>query len=441
MELKVPPFTQPTTGKASEMSETEYRDWWSEQVRHNARATASAAVTAAELRDNPAMLDEFRLFAAQFPHYNRITLANSMRLWAQNRSATRVQGGKWWLREGREPKADAVPVFVEALYQRSRTEERENKETGETEEVTSHRKAMVGAPVYDVTQTVPKEGVTCILCRTEPGQECPADCPVYQPESGRIPSRFAVLMECATQLKNAGGIDAEAILADLPPDPYRDGDRVQGVNSFVISVPRFGGRKKALRVHVSHDDKGRTRYAVVRVGVFWLSLDTGEYERGYQHGDRLKVQYGDDPQTPDYRMDNGERSRPGAPVVNSVHLAGHGYFNPATTSPNGRYSLYVGRPGRFSSSSAPEKTAHAVGAIVHHLGKHWTGQPNREELRDAHERHHAPYRKAEHDRRADMLREQVDRLTAELAEQMEAAARQAALLQQDSTPEGMEVGA
>ncbi|WP_345572480.1 hypothetical protein [Nonomuraea rosea] len=48
-----------------------------------------------------------------------------------------------------------------------------------------------------------------------------------------------MLIEAATQLKNTGGI--EDVLGRLDDAPYRDGDRVEGVRSFVISMPRPGG--------------------------------------------------------------------------------------------------------------------------------------------------------------------------------------------------------
>jgi hypothetical protein len=204
---------------------------------------------------------------------------------------------------------------------------------------------------------------------------------------------------------------------------------VTGADAITISVPRPGGKgTKALRVHISHDDKGRTRYAVVRVGVFWIGLDAMEYHRGGHRPDYLRVQYGDDPETGAYECNQGYRSRPGAPVVNTITLAGDGVYDPAGTSADGRHGPYVGRPGRSSTGRVPEKTERAVRAIVHQLTQHWLKQPSLDELRAAHDRYHAPARKAEHDRRAQRLREHVEQLAAELAEQEEAAAAQAALL-------------
>ncbi|WP_433444650.1 hypothetical protein [Nonomuraea sp. CA-141351] len=431
-----PPIERPKVGRATKMTEEEWAAWRERQLLGNSWAAASAQIAAAAIRDNPALLDEFRLYAAQFPHYNRHTLANSMRLWAQDPDATRVQGEKWWHGEGRELRDGAVPVWIESLYQGNRREERENPQTGETEEIVRRTRAMVGTAVYDVSQTLPKQGAACTLCQTEPGQECPATCPVYQGEAGHIPTRGAVLMEAFNQLKLVGGLDLEEILGQLGDDPYRDGDRVEGVNSFVISVPKPGGKgTRALRVHVSHDDKGRTRYAVVRVGVFWIGLDALEYDRstygGSRRPDYLRVQYGDDPETGKYECDQGYRSRPGAPVVNTITLAGDGVYDPSNTSADGRHGPYVGRPGRYNTVSVPDKTERAVRAIVHQLTQHWLKQPSLDELRDAHDRYHAPSRKAGHDRKAQRLREQVEQLAAELAEQEEAAAAQAALLQQE----------
>ncbi|MFG2076882.1 hypothetical protein [Nonomuraea maritima] len=430
-----PPAEQPKTGRAAKMTAEEYAAWREQQLLGNSWAAAAAEITAAAIRDTPAVLDEVRLYVAQFPHYNRHTLANSMRLWAQDPYATRVQGEKWWEREGRQLREDAIPLWVESLYRGLRREERENAETGKAEEVVVGKYSrLVGTAVYDVSQTVPKEGVTCILCRTTGPDDCPPDCPVHLPESGAIPSRTAVLMEAFDQLKMVGGLDIEEILGQVGADPYRDGDRVDGVTSFVISVPRPGGKgTKALRVHVSHDDKGRTRYAVVRVGVFWIGLDALEYERstyGSSRPDYLRVQYGDDPETGKYECDQGYRSRPGAPVVNTITLAGDGVYDPSNTSADGRHGPYVGRPGRYNTVSVPDKTEKAVRAIVHQLTQHWLKQPSLDELRAAHDRHHAPARKAGHDRKAQRLREQVEQLAAELAEQEEAAAAQAALLKQ-----------
>ncbi|MET7334265.1 hypothetical protein [Nonomuraea sp. NPDC005650] len=435
-----PPIEQPKTGRAAKMTPEEYAAWREQQMVGNSWAAASAEIAAAAIRDNPAVLDEFRLYAAQFQHYNRHTLANSMRLWAQDPYATRVQGEKWWDQQGRQLREGAVPLWVESLYRGLRREERENAETGTTEEVVVGKyRRLVGTAVYDVSQTVPKENVTCILCRTTGPQDCPPDCPVYLPESGHIPSRGAVLMEAFNQLKNVGGLDIEEILGQLGDDPYRDGDRVEGVNSFVVSVPRPGGKgSKALRVHVSHDDKGRTRYAVVRVGVFWIGLDALEYDRstyGGRRPDYLRVQYGDDPKTGKYECDQGYRSRPGAPVVNTITLAGDGVYDPSNTSADGKHGPYVGRPGRYNTASVPDKTERAVRAIVHQLTQHWLKQPALEELRAAHDRYHAPSRKAGHDRKARILREQVEQLAAELAEQEEAAAAQAALLKQQQDAE------
>ncbi|PZG04320.1 hypothetical protein [Nonomuraea aridisoli] len=343
------------------------------------------------------MLDEFRLYAAQFPHYNRHTLANSMRLWAQDPYATRVQGEKWWHGEGRQLREDAVPLWIESLYQGNPREERENPQTGETEEVVRRTRAMIGTAVYDVSQTVPKEDVTCTLCRTVGPEECAATCPVYQPEAGHIPSRGAVLMEAFNQLKLVGGLNIEEILGQLGDDPYRDGDRVEGVNSVVISVPKPGGKgTKALRVHVSHDDKGRTRYAIVPVGVFWIGLDSMEYDRSAYRGSRpdyLRVQYGDDPAPGEsrYEYDRGSKPRPGAPVVNTITLAGDGTYDAHDTSADGRNGPYVGRPGYYNTRSVTDKAERATRAIVHQLTQHWLKQPSLDELRAAHDRHHAPH--------------------------------------------------
>ncbi|MEU5869349.1 hypothetical protein ABZ815_49860 [Nonomuraea sp. NPDC047529] len=292
---------------------------------------------------------------------------------------------------------------------------------------------MVGTAVYDVSQTVPKDGVICILCRTEGPKDCPPTCPVYLPESGRIPSRSDVLIEAATQLKEAGGLDIEEVLSQLGADPYRDGDHVEGTNSFVISVPRPGGKgTKALRVHVSHDDQGRTRYAVVRVGVFWIGPDSLEYDRAAHGGGRrrnaLRVQYGDARDGEDYHYRDGSRTRPGAPTINGITLAGDGTYNADDITKDGKSGPWVGRPGRYSSNRVPEKTEQATRRIIFKLTQHWLGQPGLDELRAAHDRHHAPSRKAGHDRRAERLREQVGQLAAELAEQEEAAAAQAALV-------------
>jgi hypothetical protein len=438
-----PPVDRPTIGRAEKMTDEEWAAWREHQLLGNSWAAASSQITAAEIRDNPALLDEFRLYAAAFPHYNRYTLANSMRLWAQDPHAARVQGEKWWRREGRQLREGAVPLWIEVLYQGNRREQRENPQTGEREEVVHRTRAMVGTTVYDVSQTVPEEGVTCTLCRTEGPQECPPTCPVHQPEAGHIPSRTTVLMEAFGQLKSVGGLDIEDILAQVGDDPYRDGDRVEGVNSFVISVPKPGGRgTKALRVHVSHDDKGRTRYAVIRVGVFWLGLDSMEYDRAAYSGSRrpnyLRVQYGDDPETGKYECDQGYRSRPGAPVVNTITLAGSGVYDPANTSADGQHGPYVGRPGRYNTASVTEKAERATRAIVHQLTQHWLKQPRLDDLRAAHDRYHAPARKADHDRKAHRLRERVEQLAVELAEQEEAAAAQAALLKEQGTAEGAE---
>ncbi|SPL98316.1 unnamed protein product [[Actinomadura] parvosata subsp. kistnae] len=270
---------------------------------------------------------------------------------------------------------------------------------------------------------------------------CPPTCPVYLPEAGRIPSRSGVLIEAATQLKNVGGIDIEEVLAELGPDPYCDGDHVQGANSFVISVPRPGDKgTKALRVHVSHDDKGRTRYAVIRVGVFWIGPDSLEYDRT-AHGsgrrsDALRVQYGDAREGEDYHYSNGSRARPGAPTVNNITLAGDGTYRAGDITEDGKHGPWVGRPGRYSSTRVPEKSEQATRRIIYKLTQHWRKQPGLEELRAAHDRHHAPHRKADHDRRAERLRAQVEQLAAELAEQEEAAAAQAALLKQKQSEPG-----
>ncbi|MEU5869348.1 hypothetical protein ABZ815_49855 [Nonomuraea sp. NPDC047529] len=88
----LPPIERPKTGRSAEMTDEEWAAWRAQQLMGNSWAAASCQVTAAEIRDNPAVLDEFRLYAAQFPHYNRHTFANSMRLWAQDPGATRVQG-------------------------------------------------------------------------------------------------------------------------------------------------------------------------------------------------------------------------------------------------------------------------------------------------------------------------------------------------------------
>ncbi|MER6509643.1 hypothetical protein ABT158_22670 [Nonomuraea sp. NPDC001636] len=430
----LPPIERPKTGRSAEMTDEEWAAWRAQQLMGNSWAAASCQVTAAEIRDNPAVLDEFRLYAAQFPHYNRHTFANSMRLWAQDPGATRVQGEKWWGGEGRQLREGAVPLWVESLYKGTRREQRENPDTGETEEVTRRRRgAMVGTAVYDVSQTVPKDGVTCILCRTEGPKDCPPTCPVYLPESGRIPSRSDVLIEAATQLKEAGGLDIEEVLSQLGADPYRDGDHVEGTNSFVISVPRPGGKgTKALRVHVSHDDHGRTRYAVIRVGVFWIGPDSLEYDRAAHGGGRrrnaLRVQYGDARDGEDYHYRDGSLTRPGAPTINGITLAGDGTYNADDITKDGKSGPWVGRPGRYSSNRVPEKTEQATRRIIFKLTQHWLGQPGLDELRAAHDRHHAPSRKAGHDRRAERLREQVGQLAAELAEQEEAAAAQAALV-------------
>ncbi|MFI6909756.1 hypothetical protein ACIBKY_51435 [Nonomuraea sp. NPDC050394] len=431
------PLNKPDTGRGADLTDEEWAAWRERTMLGDATSIAAGKVAAAAIRDNPALLDEFRLYAAQFPHYN---IANSMRLWVQDPDATRVQGARWWSGEGREVVDGARPLYVMALHERRKRANKnpEQEPAPDSGDDQKGRSAYVGKPVFDVSQTVPKPDASCILCRSDPGQPCHAKCPVFAPNSGQIPSRFDVLVEANLQLRKVGGLDAEAILAALGPDPYRDGDRVEGSDTFKIRIPKPGGKgARLLTVHVSQDlDSGRTRYAIVKIGVFWLGLDALEYDRSTHGGQRqrnqLRVQYGDAaPGHETHRHQEGSALRRGAPVINGISLAGDGTYNADTITEDGRHGPWVGRLGRYSSISVPAKTEQTVRAIVYSLTQHWLAQPAVEQLRAAHDRFHAPGRQARHEHRAAQLREQVAELAAELAAQEDAAARQESLTGDD----------
>ncbi|MFI6485260.1 hypothetical protein ACIBH1_45630 [Nonomuraea sp. NPDC050663] len=435
--VKTPPAIKPTTGRAAAMTDDEYAAWREEQTTGALSVLGYAAGTAFHLAANPHLIDVFRLYAAQFSHYN---LRNKLRLFGQDPRATRVQGDKWWLREGRQVVEGAAPLWVDALYTGKRTKEVTDKRTGETEQVEAQYRAVVPQQVYDITQTVPvpdTKGRGCMVCTTPAGEPCPPYCGIYLSERGRIPSRMQVLLEIFDVLKEYGGVDVEGTLAQLGPDAYEEGDQVDGTTLELIKVTMSNGRKTTRRVHVTGpDDKGRIRYAVLKVGVFWISLDELAYDQN-RRGTSVRVQYGDDPEPGDehrWAMNHGEKARPYAPVINGVTLAGYGVAN-ADEADDPGFWVSVGRPGRYGTGRVPDKTEKAARQIVAQLVKLWRERPDLDKVRAAHDRFHAPHRLANHEHEAEKMRALAEEYGAKLLDAQEKAAAQRALLAAEKAAE------
>lgn len=119
-----------------------------------------------------------------------------------------------------------------------------------------------------------------------------------------------------------------------------------------------------------------------------------------------------------------------APRVFGVELAATAVFHPDSMRAASARWLVVRRnvAGGYAPD-APDGTRRRTADAVHALTTHLLAQPWSDQLRRAHDYHHAPYRLGTHREAAARLEEQITDLTAALDRERKGVARQLATLQ------------
>lgn len=180
------------------------------EYRARKYADKQAAIAAREngaalLASRPELIDAFRVYASRVMGHR--TLGNALGMMAQRPDAIRVNSAFFWAREGRAVLPQAKPMCVLARRRGNKIVERENPDTGETEETVEGKwSGWTSERVFDVRDTVPAKK-PCQHCGTEPGQTCPDSCPVYEPVAGPAPTREEVADLLDTILREEGGFD------------------------------------------------------------------------------------------------------------------------------------------------------------------------------------------------------------------------------------------
>lgn len=193
----------------SDWSEDEKQAWRDQKLADKQIANDAVEKAARALAQRPDLIDAFRALASRIQDGR--SLRNALAVLGQRPDAIRVHSAMWWSREDRRVLPEATPIRVIARRRGGkRTEDVENKETGQTEEVGNGTwSGYTAERVFDVRDTVPRSK-TC-RCGTEPGERCPDSCPVLAPVMGPIPTRQEVAELLDHVLREEGGFDPDLL--------------------------------------------------------------------------------------------------------------------------------------------------------------------------------------------------------------------------------------
>ncbi|MFJ9523731.1 hypothetical protein ACIRPK_36610 [Kitasatospora sp. NPDC101801] len=160
-------------------------------------------------------------------------------------------------------------------------------------------------------------------------------------------------------------------------------------------------------------------------GTITLGWASGHYYTRCCDGNAIQVTYGKPDKSP------FTKHYQDAPTVYGVQLADQAVFHPESMSPTNHRWLGVRREiGGHYSPSAPEGTQRRTAAIVHAITQHMLSRPWADELRRAHDEHHAPARHRHHQRTITELEGEAAKLQEKITQEKTRAAVQAIVIEE-----------